>query len=128
MDPYIGTFAKDDNVHTARIAVFTDAGVPWGTATASGGMGTGWTAELEVHKAGVAAVLATLSGSWETASEFAALFTIGTVAALEPAAGLESQDYEALLKLTKVTNVARLGAGNNTDGVVPFQFKVRAWP
>lgn len=123
MLPFVGTFVVDDDVNVMRLEVTDSDGSPWGTAVS-----TGWTVELEVRKAGVQTLLTTLTGSWEDATEAAALFTIGTVAALEPAAGLESQDYEALLKLTKVTNVARLGAGNNTDGVVPFCFKVRAWP
>lgn len=123
MDAYLGTFAVDDNVHTARIAVFTDAGVPWGTATASGGMGTGWTAELEVHKAGVAAVLVTVSGSWETASEFAALFTLGTVGLLAPTAPATSADFEAFIKLTKLSSV--FIAGPENDVRTPFRFTVR---
>lgn len=118
MDPYLGTFAKDDNTHTARLAPFTDAGEPWGT-----GMGTGWTAELEVHRAGVAAVLTTLSGSWETADELACLFTIGTVSALAPAAPDTSADFEAFLKLTKLTSVYI--AGPDGDVRTPFRFTVR---
>lgn len=123
MEPFVGTFAKDDNVHRMRLAVFADAGVPWGTAAASGGMGTGWTAELEVHRAGVAAVLVTLSGSWETADEFACLFTIGTVSALYPTSPEVSTDFEAFLKLTKLTSV--FITGPDGDARTPFRFTVR---
>lgn len=118
MDPYVGTFAVGDNTHNARFTPHTDAGEQWGT-----GMGTGWTAELEVHRAGVAAVLVTLSGSWETAAELACLFTIGTVSALAPVAPATSADFEAFLKLTKTTSVY-IG-GPDGDVRTPFRFTVR---
>lgn len=118
MDPYLGTFAVGDNVHTARIACFTHDGTPWGT-----GMGTGWTTELEVHKAGVAAVLVTLTGSWETADEFAALFTIGDVALLAPTSPATSASYEAYIKNTKVSSV--FISGPDGDVRTPYKFTVR---
>lgn len=99
MDPFIGTFAVDDNVNTMKLTPRTDAGASWGTA-----MGTGWTAELLVYKAGVSTLYTTLTGSWETAAELACLFTIGTVTLLAPTGGKTSQDYEALLRLTKVSS------------------------
>lgn len=123
MNAFVGTFVVGDNVNTLRLEVTDSDGVPWGTAVS-----TGWTVELEVRKAGVSTLVSTLTGSWEDATEAAALFTVGTVAALAPAAGVESQDYEGILVLTKLTSEARLGVGNNTDGVTPFQFKVRSWP
>ena len=118
MDSYLGTFAVDDNIHTAKLSPRTDTGAQWGT-----GMGTGWTAELEVHKAGVDTVLTTLSGTWETADEFSALFIIGTVALLAPTAPDVSSDYDAFLKLTKLTSVYI--AGPDGDARTPFRFTVR---
>lgn len=118
MDSYVGTFAVGDNVNVARFAPRTDDGTPWGT-----GMGTGWTAELEVHRAGVDAVLVTLTGSWETASELAALFTIGTVSQLAPVSPSVIENYEAFLKLTKLTSTYISGPAG--DARIPFRFTVR---
>lgn len=115
MDPYLGTFAKDDNTHVARIAPRTDAGAQWGT-----GMGTGWTAELLVYKAGTTTLLLTITGSWETADEFAALFSLGDQSALWPT-GI-SADYDALLRLTKLTNV--FVSGPNGDARNPYHFTI----
>jgi len=123
MNPFIGTFVVGDNVSQARIAITDGAGVPWGTAVA-----TGYLVEMEVRKPGSQTVVTTLTGSWEDGTEGAGLFTIGDVALLEPDTGVETQDYEGIVVLTKGGAVAKLGAGDSSAGVTPFQFKVRAWP
>jgi len=120
MDPYLGTFAKGDNTHVARLAPRTDAGVPWGTATASGGMGTGWTAELLIYRAGTTTLLAAVSGTPETADEFAYLFSLGDQSVLWPTG--VSVDYDALLRLKKVANV--FVSGPNGDARNPYRFTI----
>lgn len=120
-DNFIGTWVVGDNVSQARLKVTDNDGTGWGTAVA-----LGYDVSLEVRKAGQSTLLTTISGTWEDANEEAALFTIGDVSLLEPAAGLDSQEYEALLLLEKLSAVQRLGVGN--DPTRPFRFKVRQWP
>lgn len=118
IESFVGTFAKGDNVNVMKLTPRTDAGAGWGTA-----MGTGWTVELLVYKAGVSARYTTLSGSWETAAELACLFTIGTVTLLAPTGGAISQDYEALLRLTKGPSSEYTG-GPAGDARTKYRFTV----
>lgn len=120
MDPFLGTFAKDDSLHAAKIGIYSDTGVPWGTFA-----GTGWTVELEVHKAGTTTVVATLTGAWATVAEEHALFVPGNVALLAPTAPATSADFDALVKLTKLADTAYIGPEG--DARVPFRFTVRDW-
>ena len=119
-DQFVGVFYDADNVRNMRLAITDKNGVAWGTAVA-----TGYAVAIQCRIPGAAALTATVTGSWEDSTDGAALFTVGNVSALQPAAGLDSQDYDFLVYLTKSSNVARIGYGP-TD--LPFRFRVAKWP
>lgn len=123
MNTFLGAWVVGDSVNRMRLSVTDESGVPWGTAA-----GTGYTPTLEVRRAGGSALVTTITGSWEDATEAKALFIIGSNASLEPAAGVVEVEYDGILVLTKAASVAKFGAGNSANGLLPFQFKVCAWP
>lgn len=123
MNTFLGSFVVGDTTNRPRLTVTDDTGVPWGTA-----VGTGWTPTLEVRKAGDDALVTTLTGTWTDGTESACTFNVGGAAALAPAAGVASVEYDAILILTKLAQIAKFGAGDGRAGLLPFQFKVFAWP
>lgn len=126
MSKYVGTWVYDttasvgDSVKALRLDVRDASGVGWGTA-----VGLGWTPTLEVRVAGDDAIVATITGTWEDGTESAALFQIGTVAALVPAVGALPIQYEALMVMTFSPYVAVSAADDESE---PFAFTVKRWP
>jgi len=127
MSVFVGTWVYDttnnapDEVKTLAFNVKDPlTGDVWGTAVS-----TGWTPTLQVKRLGGTAIVATVTGSWEDATEARALFTLGAATVLVPAAGAAPIDYEALLVLTKAGVSAVIGADGNAE---PYAFRVSRWP
>lgn len=126
MSKFVGTWvynsaaSSGESVKTLRLDVRDKSGVGWGTA-----VGLGWTPTLEVRLAGDDALVATITGTWEDGTETAALFQIGTVSALAPAAAAGPLDYEALMVMTLGANVSTAAADDESE---PFAFRVERWP
>ena len=126
MAKYVGTWVYDstastgDSVKLLRLDIRDSAGVGWGTA-----VGIGWTPTLEVRNAGDATLVATVTGAWEDATQAAALFSLGTVSALVPAASAAPIDYEGLLVMTNGAAVSMNAADDESE---PFAFRVSRWP
>jgi len=117
---YDTTASAGESVKRLRLDVRNADGVGWGTA-----VGMGWTPTLEVRKVGDGALFATITGTWEDATESAALFAIGLEASLVPAVGADPIDYDAILVMTFGSNVS-LNAAD--EGAEPFRFRVQRWP
>jgi hypothetical protein len=124
MARFVGTWTYDttnsepESVKVMRLDVRDSAGLGWGSAVS-----LGWTPYLQVKKAGAAALVATITGAWEDATETAALFDIGA-AGLQPAADAGPIDYEGMLVLAK--------SGHESiqpdDLSEPYTFRVQRWP
>lgn len=122
----VGTWIYDttndagDATKLLELVVTDDAGVAWGTS-----VGPGYTPTLLVRLANDTTLVTTLTGTWKETPNKTALFSIGTSAALVPAAGVQKVAYEAVLRLTKTT-VNGLVASNSAG--LPFLFYVERWP
>lgn len=117
---YAGTWIQADEGKYLRLDVRSASNEPWGTV-----MGTGWTCKLEVRAPGATALTATLTGSWEDATETAALFAITATSTFDPAAGEDRKTWEAILRLESGGTVVRMGADDDRQ---PFSLTVLRWP
>lgn len=126
MSRYAGTWlagTPGDTVKVLRLDVRDQDGVIWGTS-----VGLGWTPTLELRLVDGTALATTLTGTWEDASDGAALFSIGASSSLVPASTGDPNvfaDYDAILVLTKAGAVARVASDFNGE---PFRVRVQAWP
>lgn len=119
MAHFVGSWIQGDDGKYLRLSIRTQSNVGWGVE-----VGTGWTCKLEVRKPGATSLFATLTGSWEDATEVAALFGIGASGVLDPTTE-DSLDWEAVLLLEKGGQEVRVGAD---DDRYPFGFTVTRWP
>ena len=140
MSKYVGTWvydtasSKGDTTKALRLDIRDDAGVPWGTA-----VGLGWSPTLRVRLFGGTAIVDTITGGWEDATNTAALFAIGdevsvgvhsfvTITSLKPTLVTDPPiDYEAMLVMVSAggTHVGVVGVDGNAEW---FAFTVRRWP
>lgn len=121
MSVYAGTWVQKDGAKYLRLAVTNENGQAWGTAM---GTSPAWAVYLEVRKPGATALFATITGSWEDATEAAALFNIGAAGVFDPTTEA-SLTWEAILLLSRGGVEARRGADNDRQ---PFSFTVMRWP
>jgi hypothetical protein len=92
---YSSATTPTDASRVLRLKIRDASGVGWGTS-----VGTGYSPYLEIKKAGVDTLFATISGTWSDSTQSDALFALGAVSALRPT--IEYQDYEGYLVLTNV--------------------------
>ena len=115
---YSTVASAGESVKTLRVEIKDDNGVAWGSA-----VGSGWTPLLECRKTGTYSVFHTVSGVWESATEDAALFYIGSATALVPTG--QAQTYDAMVKMYSPGFVAFNAADDQSE---PFSFTVQRWP
>jgi len=115
---YNSNASLGDSVKAASVAIRNRAGVPWGTA-----VGSGWTATMQVRKAGDATLVGTVTASSFDGTD--AVFALGLESALVPAAGQPGIDYEGLIFMTKPGLTGAVAADDNAE---PYTFRVERWP
>ena len=141
MSKYVGTWVYDttagkgDTVKSLRLDIRDNSGVPFGTS-----VGLGWTPTLQVRLAGGTALVDTITGDWEDATNAAALFAIGDevsagvhtfvapTTSLKPTLATDPPiDYEAMLvmKDAGLTHRAIMGVDDQAEWLA---FTVKRWP
>jgi hypothetical protein len=128
--------SKGDTTKLSRLDIRDEQGRPWGTA-----VGLGWSPTLEVRRAGDAAIVATVAGAWEDATDAAALFSIGDETTITFEAGTTT--LVPVVAAPPVPNsalryegqIVMIDAGGTHRGVPGadgqaewFEFTVQRWP